>query len=244
MKVEYSILKYTPDLYTGEVINIGVAYHNLETDQRDFEKIKNFSRLWTFDDELDTEFTSFSIEGFAEDWKSGSLFNEYSSLKEYTRFFVNEFYFSKIKTEEVEDYKEFILLSSKYFLRKSLPKKERLSRKQRIDFLEAFLRENSYNFNKKKKIAGIYDDSFTFDYVLENSSQPIGIKYISNTEQSINILRSLLFYAEHNSYVKISVMLETDLNECLKPIEKLLVMAEKEKLISIVPDDQIDKFLF
>uniref|UniRef100_UPI00142FB33D DUF3037 domain-containing protein n=1 Tax=Listeria valentina TaxID=2705293 RepID=UPI00142FB33D len=178
MRVEYSILRYTPDIYIGEAINVGIAYHNLETDQRDFKIISNYKRLWAFDDELDPEFTTQSIEGFANDWVMGNLFSRYHSLREYTRFFVNEFYFSEIKIEDVGDYKEFIVKSSKFFFRKSLPKSERLSKKQRIDFLESFLNKKIFSFRKKEKLIWKYKDGYTFEYYIINNGNPVGIKYI------------------------------------------------------------------
>ncbi|EUJ56609.1 DUF3037 domain-containing protein [Listeria fleischmannii] len=243
MRIQYSILRYRPDLYSGESINIGIAFHNMETDERDFVTMKNYKRLWAFDDELDPEFTINSIEEIKDDWISGSLFSDYTYLKDYTKFFVNEFYFSSIKTERISNYKEFINDAYKYFLGKAVPKSERLSKRQKMNFIESFLKENSCNYRKNKKLSGAYNDSFIFDYSLTRNEERVGIKYISTATQSTHMLRSLLFYAEHVSLVKISVMIEVDLSAYNDEIRGLLEMGIQNGLISIVTEDKIDELV-
>ncbi|MBC2048188.1 DUF3037 domain-containing protein [Listeria booriae] len=243
MKVQYSILRYRPDTYSGESINIGIAYYNLDTEQKDFKLIKNYNRLWAFDDELDPEFTRISIESFKEDWLSGSLFSSHTSLQDYTRFYVNEFYFSQVATENVTNYDEFIKTSSSYFLSKSMSRKERLNKKEKMVFIESFLEENSHSFSKNVRVEGKYDDPYIFDYLLNENEKPMGIKYISSSKQSLNMLRSLLFYAEHSYNTSVSIVLETDLEHCDIPTKNLLKMATEKNLISLIFDDKIDELL-
>lgn len=245
MNIQYAVLRYRPDLYSGESLNVGVVYHNLTTGERDFKLMKNFNRLWSFDDELDPEFTFDSIEAFKNDWLTGNLLNNYTKLKDYTKFFVNEFYFGKIKDEKTENYSEFIQSSSKFFLRRGLPSNERLNKSQNLRFIETFLKANSLEFQKNKAIKGYYNDSYTFDYYVTNSNSntKMGVKYISSSVQSVNSIRSLLFYAEHNPSKKISIILDRDSSYDKNGIENLLEFGRKEKLISIINQDKIDEIL-
>lgn len=241
MKIEYSILRYRPDLLTGESVNIGIAFHNLETDTRDFNLISNFSRLWAFDDELDQDFTTDTIKGIKNEWLNGSLFNDFNSLKTFTRFFVNEFYFSKVEKEVTFDYKRTKEILTKGFLKRGLAKNERLSKQEELEFVERYFKSNKVDFRKKESLMGILKDPIIFDYYVQSGNINFGIKYITNVPQSVNTLRSLLFYAQSNPGINISIMLEKDINESINQIKGLVEYGVENELFEILRDDHIDK---
>lgn len=51
LKILFSVLRY--QLITDEFMNIGILFHNLDTDERRLETISKWTRLKGFDDELD-----------------------------------------------------------------------------------------------------------------------------------------------------------------------------------------------
>ena len=110
-------------------MNIGVIFHNLATDERRLETITKWSRLKTFDDEINVKFFKILIEGMKEEIQN-TLFNDATNfdLKEYTKMFYNELTFSDIYEDLTDNFEEFIEYTKKNFLRYDYDKKDRFNR--------------------------------------------------------------------------------------------------------------------
>lgn len=241
MKIEYSILRYRPDLFIGESINVGVCFHNLENDSRDLKLIKSYHRLFSFDDELDKEFTIASLQSFKEDWESGSLFSGNATLKDFTKFFVTEFYFSKPKTVDVKQYKKYVEDTAKYYLNFSYGKSERLTKKQKMNYVNTYLKSSGLDFKRRTSLNGNFSDKLSFDFIVSKPNDEIvPIKIISNSHQSVNYLRSTILFAEWNNLNVVVMLEQEDELEIIHPLKTLLAEANKRQIIKYVTANQID----
>ena len=92
--LEYSVLRYTPILVAGEHVNIGVLFSS--DNFQEFHSIKKFSRIKSFDDELDINALKFLISSIKNDIQL-SLYNEDKkfNINDFTKYYMNEFHFSK-----------------------------------------------------------------------------------------------------------------------------------------------------
>jgi hypothetical protein len=118
-------IQYTPKVFTGEKINVGVAFHNIDDNRLYFKKIRKTSRIKAFDDELDiNEFKSMlrHIEEFIMRPFRKNLFDEKvvrkdeDYLENASRMFLNKYQFSNIVTlytetpeKDFDDYSSNIL---------------------------------------------------------------------------------------------------------------------------------------
>lgn len=107
--LKYAVLQYMPDQIRRESINVGVVFHCPSQKWSKFKRIKNISRLRSFDDEYDIEylnlifqslsydFDSEKIDEYGFDERFDSLGNE-NFLVHSTKFYVNEFNFLPVET--------------------------------------------------------------------------------------------------------------------------------------------------
>lgn len=166
MKVLFSILKYR--LITNESINIGILFHNLDTDERKFETITKWSRLKSFDDEINVRLFKIMLDGMKEEIQS-NLFNDsiHFDMKEYISKFYNEMRFSTIYEGDTNDFKNFIEENKKIFLRYDYDKKSRPSRMEQISYMKKLMKANKIKYSVKKPM-GKYFENINYDYIVEN----------------------------------------------------------------------------
>lgn len=167
-KIQFSVLSYHPSLATNENINIGILFHNLTTDERNFYMMNNWKRLENFDDELDVDFMKDYLAGMKKECEI-NLFNSQNQfcLKEYIKIFVNELKFSKVQEMEVLDAEGFISQTEKIYMRFDLDKKNRLSRNDEVNYLKKLIRGRDIDFTIKP-VTGRYDENIKFDYIIGN----------------------------------------------------------------------------
>lgn len=195
-KIEYSPLNYYHSQVSNECLCLGVLFHNLNTDARDFVYISNFKRFQAFDDEADVNFVKLYLKSIKDDI-SNDLFseNESFSITEYKKIFVNDFKFQKTVTIETNDYKTTIDNISKLYMKYDLEKTKRLSKNDEKELIKSILTAQNFTYaNGKTK--GAYDDDISFDYVADS----LYVKYFSftgeNLKSMINKARQWAFAAE------------------------------------------------
>lgn len=167
-KIQFSVLSYFPSVVTNENINVGILFHNLDTDERTFHMMKNWNRLESFDDELDINFMKKYLQGIKNE-SERNLFNgdETFSLKEYIKYYVNELRFCTIKEADVKNVDEFILTTEKVHMRLDFEKSERLSRDSEVKYIKMMMRSNKVDYSSSP-IQGGYDETVRFDYMVGN----------------------------------------------------------------------------
>lgn len=89
----------------------------MESNYREFKYSKKFSRLSTFDDEIDISMVKKLLQSISDD-VSGNLFtyNKFD-IDQYTKFFVNDFSFEKPKLIEYDDMEEIVKKLHKTYFR-------------------------------------------------------------------------------------------------------------------------------
>lgn len=195
-KIEYSPLNYYHSQVSDECLCLGVLFHNITTDQRDFYSISNFKRFQAFDDEADVDF----IKAYLKSIKNDILPTMYSdgetfSVEEYKKIFVNDFRFQKTITVTSDNYKSTIEDIYKVYLKYDLEQKKRLSTANEKEVIKHILLANKLNYSTGK-IKGLYDDDINFDYMADN----LYVKYFSfnssNLRKYIPVARQWSFAAE------------------------------------------------
>lgn len=107
---KYAILRYVPDEYREEFINIGLTMHNLTDCSIKTKLTTNYSRVKSFDDEIDLEFLKVILEGIEEQFSistvsgpSLKILSNDDFLEESTRYYVNQLQFNEIRNIYSED---------------------------------------------------------------------------------------------------------------------------------------------
>ena len=181
-KVQFSVLSYFPSIVTNENINVGILFHNLDTDDRTFHMMKNWSRLESFDEELDISFMKKYLQGIKNESERNVFNSEQTfSLQEYLKYYVNELRFCTIKEADVENVVDFILTTEKVHMRLDFEKNERLSRDSEVKYIKMMMRSNKVNYSSSP-IQGGYDEPVRFDYIVGG----YGFKNFTFEDRNIN----------------------------------------------------------
>lgn len=183
--MKYSILKYYNSTISEECLCVGILFHNITTDQKIFNTIKNFNRLGSFDDEIDIDFFKYYLSSIKLEIEN-NLFNYNSSfdIESYIKTYVNELRFSKIYTSYNPD-TDFIENTTKLFLKFDYSKNERLHKNLESLYIRNIFKENGVTFTSKP-IIGAHNESINFDYQTDNYA----IKIFSFKEKNLSRLIS------------------------------------------------------
>lgn len=242
--VEYSILQYSPDLFANESINVGIAFYVKERNERYFEIMQRKSRLFSFDDELDREFTTATLNGIKDDWiNTNSVFDSHKNLQSFIKYYVNEFHFSSIKVQSnVKDLDTYLDHTKRYFLGLSMDKSNRLSKQESLMYISNYFKKDMFPSIPNHVEKGRLGDPMHFD-LFANSPRDVsvGIKLLKNHSHSTTHLRSWLYFASTNPHVKLVIMLENAREEIIEPLKTMLKNAELNKEITVMTVEDIDQ---
>lgn len=240
--VQFTILKYTPDLFADECINVGIAYSIVEEDIRKFDLMQRRSRLFNFDDELDREFTNDTLNAIKNSWiKKDSMFNHYKTLADFSKFYVNEFHFGEIITRSnIDDPYDFIETTTRYFLGLSMDKANRLSHDDRLAYYATLFSDDMFPSVQNYSVNGLLGDSMRFDLFSESTHEySVGMKILKNSNASVLSLRSWLYFAQFNKHIRLYIILEEEMDDLNDSLSSLLKHAEEQKFVKVItPGDE------
>lgn len=187
MKVMFSRLNYYPSFISNDCIEIGILFHELDNDIRKFEVTTNWSRLKSFDDELDIDYMKMILDGIKNEVSNDSLFNykQKFDINKYVKFYVNELRFTEVRGAEVDDLNGFIEETKRMFLRYDYDKAERPSRDQQISYLRKLFKENNIKYSSRE-INGGFNENIHYDYIVNEYA----FKLFSFENKNINRLIS------------------------------------------------------
>lgn len=97
MILHYSTFRYT-------TIPLGIIFYAPEGDMQTFTYVDNLSPIEEVDDEIDLKLVRCLLLGIKEDIEAQKDF----SIREFTRYYVNEFRFDDERTIETEDMEETV----------------------------------------------------------------------------------------------------------------------------------------
>ncbi len=116
-KVKYSSFNYYPDILLISNIAVGVIFQIEGNDgyyANEFNLMQRKNKLFSFDEELDKDFTKMFLKSIRE-----NFLNFKGEIKEFTRFYVNNFKFTNIQIrnfDSLDEAKAFIEDTTKYIL--------------------------------------------------------------------------------------------------------------------------------
>ena len=186
-QIEYAALKYYNNIISEECLYIGMLFHNLTTDEREFRYISNFKRFQAFDDEADISFVKAYLAGIKNQVEK-SIFNYQIqfSISEFTRIYTNEFRFSDITSLYVNEDEDYVDKLTKMYLKFDYAKEKRLSNKEEKKYIRMILSSKNVSFSKPK-VYGNYNENIVFDYLVGD----IAIKLFSfKDKEAIKLIPS------------------------------------------------------
>lgn len=166
--LKYSVLRYSPSKVAGEKINLGIIFSDMESDYKEFKYSKRFSRLSTFDDEVDISMVKKLLQNISDD-VSGNLFTYDSfDIDQYTKYFINDFSFEKPKLIEYDDLDEIVKKLHKTYFRFEYDKAERPSKEDDKAIIAKMISAEGKSVKKDEWIYGSCNEKITYDLVTDD----------------------------------------------------------------------------
>lgn len=182
--LKYSVLRYSPSTIAGEKINLGIIFCDMESGYREFKYSKKFSRLATFDDEIDISMVKKLLQGIADD-VAGNLFTyDNFDIEQYTKFFVNDFCFEKPKSISYDNLNEMIERLHKTYFRFEYDKKERPSKEDDKSILEKLISADGRDVRRDEYVLGSCNERIKYDLITDDSC----IKIFDFDDKNLNYL--------------------------------------------------------
>lgn len=165
--LKYSVLRYSPSTIAGEKINLGIIFCDEENGYREFRYSKKFSRLASFDDEIDIDMVKELLKGIQEDVE-GTLFT-YSDfdIDKYTKYYVNDFSFERPKAVAYDDLNEMVTRLHKTYFRFEYEKAERPSKEDDKKIVEELIRASGADLRKNEYLLGASNEKIKYDFVTD-----------------------------------------------------------------------------
>lgn len=239
--IKFSILSYYPNFLNNENINVGILFHNLLDNNIKFIITKNWNRVKVFDDEININFTKDFLQGIADELKS-TLFNDNSnfSIKEFTRFYVNQFRFNQIVESKDDDFDNFVNRTYKYFLRQDFEIKDRLCINEQIKYIKQLMRSENIKYSTKK-ILGSFNENISFDYMVSN----YGFKNFTfankDISRQITTAKAWAYTADKAKDVKAIFTYDQDIEDS-KDFE-IVMSILKENAYKVLPKEILFEFI-
>lgn len=182
--LKYSVLRYSPSSVAGEKINLGIMFYDIASGYREFKYSKKFSRLATFDDEIDLKMVRKLLQGIADD-VTGNIFTyDKFDIDEYTKFFVSDFSFEKPKIIQYDNLDEMIERLHKTYFRFEYDKKERPTKEDDKSILEKLIIADGKEVKRDEYLYGSCNEKIKYDLVTDNTC----IKIFDFDNKNLNLL--------------------------------------------------------
>ena len=194
-QIKFAVLSYYPSIIATENMNVGIIFQNITTNERMFFTLRNWTRLQSFDDEVDTGFMKDYLKGMKSQIEE-NLINRKKEfdIEEFIKYYVNELRFSEVQTVFVEDADDFIMLTRKVHMRNDFDKKERLNRDSEYRYIKMIMESNNINISRMPVI-GVYDEHIGFDYTIGD----IGFKNFIFEDKNIRNMITTAKYWAYNA---------------------------------------------
>lgn len=187
--IKYSVLRYVPELHREEFINIGLVFHSPADEYIDIKFTTNFSRVKTFDDEVDLEFLKLVLEGMKDDFSSSTIsgpnekeLSDLNFLEKSTAFYVNQLQFSSIMTMISPDIESDFVDLFKTYVYFDAKKNSRINNDKVKSLLSRVFSSNQKHFNYKKDVSiNIDSEDINMDFVIPVKSTESNEKVVLNS---------------------------------------------------------------
>ena len=197
-KVQYASFNYYPDIRLISNIAVGVIFQ-IENEDGYYENKLNLmqrkSKLFSFDEELDASFIKLFLNGVKH-----NFLNFKGDLKDFTRFYVNNFKFTPVQHRTFKNLKEtnsFIKDTTRYILHPSQELKNKMSESEKNEYINNYLL-NSFDKVEKSFVfqGNRSSDKITVDFMVEDEKGTrIGYKVVNKSAQAMFNIRSYVAHA-------------------------------------------------
>ncbi|MDT0697293.1 hypothetical protein [Staphylococcus chromogenes] len=235
-KVKYSSFNYYPDTLLISNIAVGVIFqieNNNNYYENRFNLMQRKSKLFNFDEELNPEFTKIFLNGIRDNFIKFK-----GEIKEFTRFYVNNFKFTNIQIREFNSLDEvniFINDTTRYILHPSQNPKNKMTEKEKKEYINNYL-SKKFNTVQKSYVfqGGKNQDKITVDFMVETKNgKKIGYKVVNKSPQAIFNIRSYIAHAMFNEE-NITFILDDNMEKEREFIFDLKDQINKESEINAV----------
>lgn len=239
--IQFSVLSYYPNFLNNENINIGILFHNIADDEIKFIITKNWKRVTVFDDEIDLEFTKDVLLGIKEECEDKLLQNGGKfSLCEYVKFYINQYKFTQIIESSDENFNDFIIKTSKYYLRHDYEQKERLNTDDEIHYIKQLMRSEKIKYSTKKVIGGL-EEQISFDYTVNNYGFKNFIFENKNITRQIMVAKAWSYTASKIKDTKVVFTYDTE--KANSKEFNIIMMILKENAYEVLPSENLFEFI-
>lgn len=163
MKIAFSVLTYSPSYIANEKINVGILFHEIEKNEVYFELTTNWTRIKTFDDEIDIEIFKLLLKGMSTHAERNV---KKLTLEKYIKRYNNELRFGEVLYKNTDSLNEFILETKQMFMPYDFEKSNRPTEFKQINYIKGLLKDSQIKYNTKS-IKGLYNETVKYDYMID-----------------------------------------------------------------------------
>lgn len=164
----YSVLRYKPYRLSGEVINLGILFSEPSVGFAKFYSINRFSRLASFDDEIDIKNVQDMLKSIKREVDS-ILKSRGFDIEKYIEFYIGKIAFDAPKMIQYEDLEERVAQIRKIYLRFDFEKKDRSLKEDDKNLFKDMLLARNIRVSKNVSHEGEFDDVVRYDFETESN---------------------------------------------------------------------------
>ena len=165
--LQYSILRYTPSLVSGETINLAAIFYYPDEDYREFYSITKWKRVESFDSSLSIPLLK-DLMLDIKDAVGTALSNSQFVLKDFCAQYQSQLYFDRpiefpnISWEMLSNQIEEI---KKMYFQFEFEASQRPKHQDQKNFLSRLLQAKQIQYKRDITETGKFNDTIIFDYV-------------------------------------------------------------------------------
>lgn len=204
--LKYSVLRYSPSTVSGERINLGIIFCDMESGYREFRYSRKYTRLLTFDDEIDLTMVKKMLQGIADDVQGNIFTYDTFDIEQYTKFFVNNFSFEKPKSicyDKLEDIMERL---HKTYFRFEYERRERPSKEDDRAILENLISAEGKEVKRDEYVLGSCNERIKYDLVTDKSCIKLFDFDDKNLNHLVNSAKTWAWNAMHEDEKKVIII--------------------------------------
>ena len=212
--LQYSVLRYSPSLLSGESINLGILFSSEKYAR--FEYTKKMNRIREFDDTLDMDVLKFMLESIKSDVEGDLTTQERDfNISTYIKFYCKEYHFSNVMDiTYYDDLEKRIEEIKKIYLRFDYEISQRPSSQQELLFLRSLLSDKGSKVRLRASAPGIHNETVRYDFIVGD----YGIKYFSlNSDKDLrkimNDVKAWAWNSEHYGLVRPVIVYNSDIED-------------------------------
>ncbi len=210
--LQYSVLRYSPSIVSGESINLGVLV--ADGDYAEFFHTIRFSRVHEFDDTLNIDTVRVLLDAISDEVKGDlTTINTPFDISKFIRYYCKEYYFSPALSVPYEDLEKKVEEIKRIYLQFDYEESQRPTNKEALAFLRTILTGQGQRVVNNKSVVGSFQETVRFDLIFGN----YGIKFFrfassKELKRRMNDIKAWAWNCEHNATVTPIIVYSNDIS--------------------------------